>query len=69
MSYDSRDGIGSQRRLLDAGSPPDSRAAVTGLGRRGSDAPPPMTAEDAVARVTAAMAAARASERGFWICY
>jgi hypothetical protein len=59
-----------QRRRADAGSPPDSRAAVIlRLRGRASDAPPPETTEDAVARVAAAMAAARALERGFWICY
>jgi hypothetical protein len=60
----------AQRRCADAGSPPDSRAAaILRLRRRASDAPPPMTTEDARARVAAAMVAARASERGFWICY
>jgi hypothetical protein len=39
------------------------------LRGRASDAPLPVTTEDAVARVAAAMAAARALERGFWICY
>jgi hypothetical protein len=39
------------------------------LRGRASDAPPPVTTEDAVARVAAAMAAARVSERGFWIYY
>jgi len=69
MSDASRDRI-AQRRRADAGSPPDSRAAVIlRLRGRAGDAPPPMTTEDAVARVADAMAAERASERGFWICY
>jgi len=59
-----------QRRRADAGSPPASRAAaILRLRERASDAPPPVTTEDAVARVAAAMAAARALERGFWISY
>jgi hypothetical protein len=69
MSDEFRERV-AQRRCADAGSPPDSRAAaILRLCGRASDAPPPVTTEDAVARVTAAMAAARASERGFWICH
>jgi hypothetical protein len=60
----------AQRRRADAGSLPDSRAAaILRLHGRASGAPPPMTTEDARARVAAAMAAARALERGFWISY
>jgi len=60
----------AERRRADAGSPPASRAAaILRLRERASDAPPPVTTEDAVARVAAAMAAARALERGFWISY
>jgi hypothetical protein len=69
MSDEFRDRIALRRRA-DVGSPPDSRAAVIlRLRGRASDAPPPVTTEDAVARVAAAMAAARAFERGFWISY
>jgi hypothetical protein len=69
MSDEFRDRT-TQRRRADAGSPPDSRAAaILRLRGRASDAPPPVTTEDAVARVAAAMAAARALERGFWISY
>ena len=69
MSDEFRDRI-VQRRRADAGLPPNSRAAaILRLRGRASDAPPPVTTEDAVARVAAAMAAARALERGFWISY
>jgi len=69
MSDEFRDLI-AQRARADAGSPPNSRAAVIlRLRGRASDAPPPVTTEDAVARAAAAMAAARALERGFWISY
>jgi hypothetical protein len=67
MSDEFRDRI-AQRRRADAGSPPASRAAaILRLRGRACDAPPPVTTEDAVA--AAAMAAARALERGFWISY
>jgi hypothetical protein len=70
MNYDSSDRITRQLRIADAGSPPDSRAAVVPpLRARASDAPPSMAADDKVAPFAAAVAAARAAERGFWICY
>jgi hypothetical protein len=70
MTRDSKDGIVQQGRPADAGSTPISRAAsVLRLRGRASCAPSPIAAEDTVAPVDAAMAVARALERGFWICY